>query len=405
MILRARFVVTMDGPPIEDGAVAIYGNRITAVGRWSELRSGGGGECIDLGERVLLPGLVNAHCHLDYTMLRGAIARQPSFTAWIGAINAQKAALTPVDYLRAIESGFAEAASFGTTTIANLEAFPELLASMSPPPLRTWWFAEMIDVRAPVSAGEMWRRVARASREAEWLGGSGLAPHAPFTASAKLYREANRIAAAENLPLTTHVAESREEMLMFREARGPLYDFMRSIGRPMDDCGELTPLALLLTEQLLNERWIVAHLNELTRDDLELLARAPKFHIVHCPRSHGYFAHDRFRLPELRARGFNICIGTDSLASNDDLSLFAEMRQLADTQPTLSSVEILEMATVNGAAALHQQDVLGRVRAGYLADLIALPFSGRASGIFDGIVGFYGAVPWLMVEGNVVRSS
>ncbi len=192
MIIRARWVVTMDGPPIENGAVAITGNRIADVGRWDDLRSDADGEVIDLGEQVLLPGLINAHCHLDYTAFRGMIPRQKSFTAWIRAINARKAELTAEDYRAAIANGFAEAASFGTTTIANLEAFPELLAAMPRPPLRTWWFAEMIDVREPQSASTTCEEMrAIFERQNDWLGGVGLAPHAPFTASATLYAEAS----------------------------------------------------------------------------------------------------------------------------------------------------------------------------------------------------------------------
>ncbi len=169
MIIRARWVVTMDGPPIENGAVVITGNRIADVGRWDDLRSSAGGDVIDLGEQVLLPGLINAHCHLDYTALRGVIPRQKSFTAWIRAINARKAEFTAEDYRASIAAGFAEAASFGTTTIANLEAFPELLAAMPRPPLRTWWFAEMIDVREPQSASHDVRRDADDFRTTERL--------------------------------------------------------------------------------------------------------------------------------------------------------------------------------------------------------------------------------------------
>src|SRR5664279_4711702 len=213
MIIRARWVVTMDGPPIENGAIAITGSKIADVGRWDDLRSGVDGEVIDLGEQVLLPGLINAHCHLDYTALRGVIPRQKSFTAWIRAINAHKAEFTAEDYRASIANGFAEAASFGTTTIANLEAFPELLATMPRPPLRTWWFAEMIDVREPRSAFTACEEIrAISERQNDWLGGVSLAPHAPFTASATLYTEASDVAARSDLPLTTHLAESREEM-------------------------------------------------------------------------------------------------------------------------------------------------------------------------------------------------
>ena len=133
MILRARVVVTMDGPPIENGAVAVSGNRIVDVGPVAEVEKRNADEVVDLGEQALLPGLINAHCHLDYTCLRGTIQRQQSFTDWIRAINAAKAELTPAVYLNSIAVGFAEARRFGTTAVVNFEAFPELIARTSSP--------------------------------------------------------------------------------------------------------------------------------------------------------------------------------------------------------------------------------------------------------------------------------
>src|SRR6058998_271767 len=128
MIIRARVVITMDGPPIENGAVAVSGDRIADVGKFPEISARHAGEeIVDLGERTLLPGLINAHCHLDYTCLRGEIPRQKSFTDWIGAINTAKATLTRQDYLKSINDGFVEACRFGTTSLVNLTAFPELI--------------------------------------------------------------------------------------------------------------------------------------------------------------------------------------------------------------------------------------------------------------------------------------
>ena len=183
-------------------------------------------------------------------------------------------------------------------------------------------------------------------RHAEWL---GLSPHAPYTASPRL----SQLAAAQGVPLTMHLAESREEMEMFRDGRGPLFDLLQSLGRPMEDCGKgETPLAIMLARQPLDERWLIAHLNELSEEDFVQLARAPRFHVAHCPRSSRYFRHRAFALERLRALGFNICLGTDSLASNDSLSLFSEMRTVRDAHPTMNAREILEMATVNGALRL-----------------------------------------------------
>src|SRR6266550_3063597 len=154
MIVRARTVVTMDGAPIENGAVAISGNRIIDLGSFDEVERRNSGEIVDLGEQALLPGLINAHCHLDYTCLRGKIPPQKSFADWIRAINAEKAKLAAGDYLTSITEGFAEAKRFGTTTVANLTAFPELVSQIRSP-IRTWWFAELIDVRSPEPANEL----------------------------------------------------------------------------------------------------------------------------------------------------------------------------------------------------------------------------------------------------------
>ncbi len=181
MVIRARAVVTMDGAPIENGAVRIAGAKIAAVGTWSDVRRDApADEVVDLGERALLPGLINAHCHLDYTMMRGSIARPNSFTSWVGEINNRKAALTRDDYLASIAGGFAEAASFGTTTVANLEAFPELLGRMSLPPLRTWWFVELIDVREPVCPSAILDRMA-APRTSGGLACGAVGSRSPVT--------------------------------------------------------------------------------------------------------------------------------------------------------------------------------------------------------------------------------
>src|ERR1051325_4811883 len=229
MIIRARVVVTMDNAPIENGAVAISGNRIADVGTFKEIKSRNNGNTLDLGDQVLLPGLINAHCHLDYTCLRGKIPRQKTFTDWIRAINAEKAKLSPDNYIASINEGFLEAKRFGTTTMLNLTAFPELVSQIAAP-IRTWWFAELIDVRDPSRANEIVDLAVEQLKAAEhW----GLAPHALFTASANLYRRCEEIAQRENILLTTHLAESRDEMSMFRDASGELYDFLKGIGRDM----------------------------------------------------------------------------------------------------------------------------------------------------------------------------
>ena len=391
----------MDGAPIENGAVVISGNRIVDVGKFDELKTRNAGQVVDLGEQALLPGLINAHCHLDYTCLRGKIPPQKTFADWIRAINAEKAKLSPKDYLSSINEGFAEAKRFGTTTIANLTAFPDLVSQIHAP-IRTWWFAEMIDVRTPEGASELVDLATESLNNTEnW----GLAPHALFTASKNLYERCEEIARCENVLLTTHLAESREEMEMFHDASGPLYEFLKSIGRPMDDCGNHTPLELFVgaSRGRVLPQWIVAHLNELAESDFELLKKSNmQFDIAHSPRSHDYFKHSQFPFGQLHSLEFNICLGTDSLASNENLSLFAEMRAFQRSEPGISPDEILKMATVNPAMALNQENMLGRIRPGFCADLIAIQYSERDNP-FEQIVGFDGDVDWIMLNGKLQR--
>jgi len=408
MIIRARTVVTMDGPPIENGAVAISENQIVDVGTFPKVSARHQGKkIVDLGEKALLPGLINAHCHLDYTCLRGKIPPRKSFADWIRAINTEKAKLSHEGYLASINEGFAEAKRFGTTTIANLTAFPELISQIQAP-IRTWWFAELIDVRSPQRANEIVDLAIESLKSApNW----GLAPHAPFTASRDLHWRCEEIARRGKILLTTHLAESRGEMEMFRHGSGPLYEFMKSIGRPMDDCGQETPLEKFvghLGGASLPAQWIVAHLNELAENDFKLLKEfTSKFHIVHSPRSHDYFGHSRFPFEKLRALGFNICLGTDSLASNESLSLFGEMRAFQRSEPGISPDKVLEMATVNAGVSLDQSrhgGKLGRIRAGFQADLIAVPCSGTDN-LFEQIVAFDGLVDWMLLDGKQERNT
>src|SRR5262245_43384799 len=425
MIIRARIVVTMAGAPINDGAVAVSGNKIVDVGAFKNVKARNSGETLDLGEQVLLPGLINAHCHLDYTCLRGKIPPQKSFTDWIRAINTQKSKLSPADYSASIKDGFDEAKKFGTTAIANLTAFPELISEVQPP-IRTWWFSELIDVRAPERANELVDSAIESLDRAGAL--RGLAPHTLFTASKNLFRRCEEIAQREHILLTTHLAESPEEMEMFRNGSGPLYEFIKSIGRPMDDCGEETPLKIFLgapgrarsanapashTRSVSGRaalpaggrtlpQWIVVHLNELTENDFDLLERSnSKFHIVHCPRSHSYFGHSPFAFERLSSLGFTISLGTDSLASNESLSLFDEMRAFQKNFPQISAEEILKTVTVNPARALRCEKTLGQIRPGFEADFIAVPCSGSKN-IFEQILTFDAPVhPILRNKGRI----
>jgi cytosine/adenosine deaminase-related metal-dependent hydrolase len=405
MIIRARTVVTMEGPPIENGAVAVEDGRIVAVGTLPDLQWLSDGPVIDLGDQVLLPGLINAHCHLDYTMMRGAISPPKSFTSWVQRINALKRSLDDEDYLAAVQRGFSELRKWGTTSVCNIEAFPELMTRLPPSPLRTWWFYEMIDIRHRVTTDDV---VAGAlsffQHRARSLDSFGLSPHAPYTASLNLYQLANACASSFSMPLTTHVAESVEEFGMFRHGRGPLHDFMDALQRPMEDCGKMSPFGHLWQSGAVDGRWLLTHMNTLIEEDFILLAEVPRGagpHIVHCPGSHRYFSHPPFPAKRLHDLGINLCLGTDSLASTDSLSLFDEMRHFLRAHPWLSPEQVLRTVTVNPARALRRKGQLGQIIPGALADLIALPTSGSLGTVHEEIVEHRAPISWTMIDGQI----
>ena len=406
MIFRARFILPIDGPPIENGAVSVKGNRVAAVGGVEEIRAAHSGEVTDLGEVVLMPGLINAHCHLDYSMMRHAIHPQKNFAEWVKRINALKRGLDDDDYLAAIGKGFAEAKHWGTTTIGNIESFPELMLRLPPSPLRTWWFHEMIDIRHRLPteralAGALSFFAAR-TRPLDFF---GLSPHAPYTASATLYKLARECAGQLAMPLTTHVAESREEYEMFRGKTGPLYEFLDGLQRPMADCGGHSPFTYLWRSGAIDAGWILVHMNELDEEDFAILGGLPCGggpHVVHCPGSHRYFGHTPFQFRRLHGMGVNVCVATDSLASTFSLSLLGELRLLQRTNPWLTPEELLRTVTVNPARALQRGDDLGKIAVGAVADLIAIPASGSVGDLHEEIISYTRPVPWMMIDGNVV---
>src|SRR5262249_8060985 len=172
------------------------------------------------------------------------------------------------------------------------------------------------------------------------------------------------------------------------------------LGTPLEKFLTLRDSSTALRSARNDKDWLVAHLNELTETDFELLkTKTKKFHVAHSPRSHEYFGHSQFQINRLHALGFNICLGTDSLASNESLNLFAEMRAVQRNGSAISPEKIFEMVTVNPAAALQQHNALGRIRPGFRADLVAIPCS-ESRDLFGQIVAFAGEIDWVMLDGK-----
>jgi cytosine/adenosine deaminase-related metal-dependent hydrolase len=406
VILRARILLPVFGPPVEDGAVLISENQIVAVGPWSDLRPHTTESAIDLGDSILLPGLINSHCHLDYSNMSG-IPAPKAFPDWIKALMALKSGTIYTDYAESWLRGAAMLLRTGTTTVADIEAVPELLPDVwSATPLRVASFLEMTGVKSARNPTEILDEAASkiASLHPQ-RGLAGLSPHALYSTTPELLRQTAQLARQKNWRVTMHVAESPDEFEMYVHQRGHLIDWLMR-QRDMSDCGHGTPVAQIHRCGLLGENFLAVHANYLLPTDIQLLAQTG-CSVVHCPRSHSYFQYQPFQARELAAAGVNLCLGTDSLASMPaprrappELNMFTEMRLFAANFPDVPPASILEMATVNGAQALGWQGRVGQLVKDSLADLITIPFSGAMADAYTAVVHHPGEIAASMVDGR-----
>ncbi|MCS1407152.1 MAG: Aminodeoxyfutalosine deaminase [Verrucomicrobia subdivision 3 bacterium] len=406
--IRSRIVVPVGKPPIENGAVVINGSRITAVSPWEELPRPRQEAVTDLGEVILLPGFINCHCHLDYTEMAGMIPRLQHFADWIKAIIAIKATWSYTEFAKSWITGAHMLEQSGVTSVVDIEAVPELLPEVwNATPLRLWSCLELINVKSPDTATSMVKSARQKAHELETqhTNHCGLSPHALYTASDDLLQQAEITARAESRLLTTHVAESSEEDAMYHSATGPLYQWLRSQGR-LEHSGEGSPISILDQLGYFNSPVIAAHVNYLAPNDPHILA-AHGVTAVHCPRSHHYFGHDAFPWQRLNEAGVNITLGTDSLASIGKvggdiprLDFFAEFASLAATDKAPPPHKALKWATTNAAKAIHQENELGQLSPGFLADIIAIPYAGTIGAAVEAIVGYRGSVAAAMIHGR-----
>jgi cytosine/adenosine deaminase-related metal-dependent hydrolase len=404
MILRARTVVPVSRRPIADGAVEILRGRIVRVAPWREFSDTKRKHAVDLGDVALLPGLINAHCHLEYTGLAGEFLPPKHFSDWLKLIVAAKGLRSDADFAEAWRKGARQLLRSGTTSVADVAALAKILPQ--PSPLRVIAFLEMTGVRSKRPPREI---VSDAARKIKSLRAThhaaGFSPHAPYSTTPELLRLTAQTARRQRWRVTTHVAESVEEFEMFTEARGRMFDWLSS-QRDCSDCGHGSPVQQLARAGLPGPNFLAVHANCLAPGDAALLARK-KTSVVHCPRSHSFFSHPKFPFKELASAGVNVCLGTDSLASMEarrkevpELNMFSEMRAFArkhrDTPPGV----VLRMATLSGAQALGLAGRAGEISPGAAADLIALPCHEKLADIYEAVMHHCGDVAASLIAGR-----
>ncbi len=381
MIIKARYVVPVEGPVIENGAVVMDQGCISAVGPARDHRTG---PVTDYGDAVICPGFVNAHTHLELSLLADRVPTGPDFVAWLRRLVTILEASPPtreqVD--GAVRSGITQSLACGVTLVGDITRSPDWTRpTLAESVLRGVSFGEvaaignrrhLLDERLAAAACTRWQTQRLRI---------GISPHAPYTVEPHAMRACAERAQKDDALLCTHLAETVEEELFTRSGTGPFVEYLRDLGVwdgaiPTEGCG---PVELARRTGLLGKRTVVAHANYVTDEDIGLIARGGAS-VAYCPRTHHAFGHPPHRFRDMLAAGVNVCLGTDSLASNPSLSILDELRFLRREHPDWSPDEILAMGTSRGARALGFAKTTGSISAGKSADLVIVPLDAATSG-------------------------
>jgi len=369
-IITAAWVAPIAAPIIREGAVVIDGNRIVAVGAARDLRSTyPDARHHDVGDALLLPGLVNAHAHLE---LSGCAAGDSpaSFIEWIASLQGK---LGPApDFAAAAKAGAGQSLSFGVTAAGDISQHCHITRpALRDGPLRVVSYGEAIGIG--VSRRKVDERLARAidrSTASDRLT-IGLSPHAPYSLERDDYFRVARTACELNLPLATHLNELPYEREFLERRSGPFRELLERLGLWQDEIETFagSPMQLAKAAGLVHSPTaLFAHVNYCDDDELAALASG-QASVVYCPRTHAYFGHPPHRWRDMLAAGINVAVGTDSCASSPDLNLVDDLRLLHRIAPDVPAQTLWEMATIRGARAIAQQSLVGSIEVAKAADL------------------------------------
>jgi len=389
-VYKADAVIDAAGTRAAPGAVALIGGRVLAAGEPAAVveRAGEAADARELPGRVLAPGLVNAHAHLDLTEV-GPRPYEGDFVAWLRAVTAARPKRDTA-LAKAVDRGAGLSAAAGVMTVGDIAASPAATAALERSSLRGVSYVEQFGIGIDFLSAEqeVHDQLARWA-ETEEAGGVtiGLQPHAPYSAGPAVYELAADANVRDGRPISTHLAESAEELQFVAEGDGPFRDLLEELGkwrpayRGLYSEG-LHPVNWLMRSDALAEppekrpHWLCAHCNYVGDRQIERLA-AFGASVAYCPRASDYFGHRDHRYRDMLDAGVNVCLGTDSIVCHGTLSILDEMRHLHrrdGTDPTL----LLAMATVNGMRALELEPADATFAPGARPGLVAIRYDAAA---------------------------
>jgi aminodeoxyfutalosine deaminase len=380
-IYSATYLIPISSPPVEGGAIAVAEGRIVDAGSLDRLRMEYSAPVREFPDCVIMPGLVNAHSHLELThfpswKLRKGIDYSPrTYVDWIIQVIKIRRSLTRQELEHSVMEGLRVSLECGTTSIGEIVSERNLIPLYGTTAISGRLCLEAIGqdpARNSALLEDMEKTISSFS--------SGplrpaLSPHAPHTLSVELLRSLAELAGRFQIPSVVHLSESREEAAFMHDSSGkiaellyPFADWESFLPPPrhttstayLEACGALTPLTAAV------------HCVHITPDDAHILKRCGVSAIL-CPRSNERLAVGQAPAALLKKCGIPLALGTDSLASSDSLSLWDEMRFLRREFPNVfSPAEVLELATIGSAGALHLETECGSLEKGKRADFLVV---------------------------------
>ena len=377
--LTADWILPIASPPIAHGAVLVGDDgRIESVGPAALVPAPPGVPDLAFASAALLPGLVNAHTHLELTGLAGAVA-EPDFTRWIRGVRELKASRPPGWFRDAARQGVRDAFAAGITMVFDTGDSGEVLPALAEAGAAGVVYQEVFGPDPGQLAESMTGLQARVSdlrRYETPRARLGVSPHAPYTVSGPLYRAVADYARRESLPMAVHLAESPAETGFVVRNQGPFAEAWAARGlSPLESHGaplgaRRSPVAWLDGHGVLGPATLCIHTIQLDAEDIRVLA-ARGVSIAHCPISNHNHGHGAAPAAALRRADIRIGVGTDSVISVGALDLFAEMRA-ARALLGVGAPEALALGTTEGARLMGRADETGRLGPGTWADVIAV---------------------------------
>jgi len=411
VIYSARWLLPIVSPMLEDSALAIDGSTIVAVGPRGEIVSAFPNSPIeDFGQAAILPGLINAHSHLELTVMRGFLEREESdFSAWLRKLTSARLAMTPEDLIVSATCGAIEAARAGVTSVGDSSSSgAHTMQALRRVGLRGIVYQESFGPapeRAAENVAQLCDQIGGMQEYENDLVRAGVSPHSPYTVSATQLEIISRLAIDEKLPLMVHAAESQAEKLLLLEGRGAFAEGLNKRGIDWD-APRISTIAYLQRHGVLDTRPLLAHCINVDDNDLDLIKQSGAA-IAHCPKSNAKLGHGCAPFAQFVSQGITVGLGSDSVASNNTCDILEEARfatllarldwgssprvskgsgsfdlsdgivELPDSRKNalVTAEQALFAATVGGARALRIENRVGALAEGMQADIVVVDLS------------------------------